>query len=392
MSFPHNLTLEEVTQAIQNHNAVLGTDVFIRAVRGDFIIFNYSFQFDGMFPTLTGDPVRDREILIIRECRGLTFHSSGRLVARKLHKFKNVNESEETLSCNVDFTQDHIIMEKLDGSLLVPVPNGDEIEWHTKMGATDVAQPVEEFVKNNPHYRDFAKRIIESGQTAMFEWCSRQQKIVIDYPEDKLVLLHIRDNHTGNYHSREYVNGIANQYGIPSVAVFDGSARDIDAFIEYTRGLKDQEGFVIQFHDGKMLKIKADDYLTLHRMLDLTNQEKNVIDLIFSESADDVIAHLDSIQSDRVKAFQHDAMLGIGRFTERINNMAKNYRDQTTNRGEYAKLVNQHDGLDKQFLFRAYDNTDLVPDCIKMLRRYTASSSRVEIIRPMIGNIFWKDY
>jgi hypothetical protein len=69
----------------------------------------------------------------------------------------------------------------------------------SKMGITDVALQAEEFVGANPKYLDFASWCISNQLTPLFEWCSRKQKIVIDYPEDKLVLLAVRNNITGEY-------------------------------------------------------------------------------------------------------------------------------------------------------------------------------------------------
>jgi len=51
----------------------------------------------------------------------------------------------------------------------------------------------------NKKYQQFAKWCIENRLTPIFEWCSRKQRIVIDYPEDKLVLLAVRENMSGKY-------------------------------------------------------------------------------------------------------------------------------------------------------------------------------------------------
>lgn len=54
--------------------------------------------------------------LHIRECRGLIFNKeTGKVVARRLHKFFNIGESEETQANKIDFSLPHVLVEKVDG-------------------------------------------------------------------------------------------------------------------------------------------------------------------------------------------------------------------------------------------------------------------------------------
>lgn len=198
--FPQNITLEEVRCAVRNANERLGTTIFIEADRDPFVIFNYAFSIPDLFPPPnTGDTALDREYAILRECRGLTFYRTGGIAARKFHKFFNVGEKPETLQSTIDWTVPHIVLSKEDGSMITPVRNGDVIEWHTKMGKTEVADKVLPFIERNPHYVEFASVCIEENITPIFEWTSRSQRIVLDYPVDDLILTAMRDNVTGEY-------------------------------------------------------------------------------------------------------------------------------------------------------------------------------------------------
>lgn len=84
-------------------------------------------------------------------------------------------------------------------SMITPIPVDGNIRWGTKMGVTDVALGAEEFVAKNPQYQELAKWCIQNKKTPIFEWVSRKQRIVIDYEEDNLILIAIRDNVTGEY-------------------------------------------------------------------------------------------------------------------------------------------------------------------------------------------------
>jgi RNA ligase len=131
-----------------------------------------------------------------------------------------VNEREETQDHVVDLSRDHNILEKLDGSMIAPFMVNGEIIWGTKMGATEVAKPVEEFIATHPNYRRFAELELLRGYTPIFEWCSRKQRIVLDYKEDQLVLTAMRDMKTGKYVSRYLMLLTADLFCIPVVRVF----------------------------------------------------------------------------------------------------------------------------------------------------------------------------
>jgi hypothetical protein len=51
-----------------------------------------------------------------RECRGIIFHkATGQMLARRLHKFFNINEMEETAPERLDMSRPHVLLEKADG-------------------------------------------------------------------------------------------------------------------------------------------------------------------------------------------------------------------------------------------------------------------------------------
>ena len=188
--FPLIHTIDDVLPHIKDR------EEFIVAERDWGTVCNYmvampdTFRMDG--PDDIGGAIR-------RECRGLLFDKDGRIASRRLHKFHNVGELDETQPHAIDFTKKHRILEKLDGSMISAIMHDGYIRWCTKMGITEVSMQAEEFVARNPKYNDFARWCIENDLTAIYEWCSRKQRIVIDYPEDSLTLLAVRHNITGEY-------------------------------------------------------------------------------------------------------------------------------------------------------------------------------------------------
>jgi len=248
-----------------------------------------------------------------------------------------------------------------------------------------------------------------AGYTPIFEWTSRQQRIVIDYPEDRLVLLHVRNIETGEYASRVQVNDLAQQYGIPVVDTLQTTIEDIDAFVAMTRGLKNLEGYVVQFIDGdrEMLKLKADEYCLLHDTKETLNLEKNVIALVLDEALDDVLPQMDAGDRDAVTRFLDDVMVGANASSAMIKLQADEFLskldldgidDPRERKKQYAALVNAGDyrvphDFYKPLLFRAFNpELDLLKEVLRIIKDNVGTATKVERVRPLLGGINWSDY
>lgn len=276
-----------------------------------WILFDYSFAYPGLFEGEDGD--------VLLECRGITFDAvTGDIVSRPYHKFFNAGEQPGTSIADLDLTRDHRILEKLDGSMLRPMRTRDgKILFGTRKGPTDVAAQVDVWVKNHPNYIDFCNRMLTGPvpATPIFEWCSRQMRIVIDHPVDRLVLTGIRRHHDGSYLSYENMVALATMFNIDVVRAFDVSTKDRAFFAEYIRGLQDMEGFVIRFEDGlspQMVKVKADAYLEMHGTLDIMRSEKTVFECLIKGLLDDVKVRLRPDDLARVTEFEAAFFRAVG--------------------------------------------------------------------------------
>src|SRR5687767_10392311 len=101
--FPELTDLAEVRAVIEN------VEGFIIAEREWGFVANYVQMGIQTFPE-----VDSRDTAIRRECRGLIFDVNGKLTSRPFHKFFNLGERTETLLENVDLSEPHVILEKLD--------------------------------------------------------------------------------------------------------------------------------------------------------------------------------------------------------------------------------------------------------------------------------------
>lgn len=395
-TFPDHLTIDEVRAVIAAHNVTLGTNAFIEADRGDHAIFNYLVAFEGSFPEpTTGDPVVDRARAILRECRGLIMcKDTGRVLARRFQKFFNVNEKPETQIGAVDWSQPHVVLEKLDGSMITPFRSNGEMRWGTKMGSTDVAAPVVAFVRVKTGYEDLARHLLDQDQTPIFEWCSRKQKIVIDYPEDRLILTAVRDNKTGRYDDYDRLREIGARYGVEVARSLPGSVANIQRFLAEAQDLEGAEGYVIRFADGHMVKVKGAWYVAIHKTKDMIQSEKEVWNLILDDRVDDAKAFMDDGDRDRVGRF-HDAFERALLLTaSKLNaDVAEAKRRLDGDKKRFAmEVIPTVDPLVKPLLFSIWDGHDAEGVVRALLKKHTGSGPRLEIVRPLIDGVRWDDY
>ena len=403
--FPVIKDIEQVRAAIEWHKSLNdGKTEFIEAQRDGFIVFNYLVNMPGTFPA-TND---SEHAAVLRELRGLTFYEGGTVAARKFHKFFNLGERSETDFPKVDWAKGHVILEKLDGSMITPFLRDDKIEWHTKMGATDVADFVKPFIAKNEQYAECALDLLSIGHTPIFEFCSRKNRIVIDHPKDRLVLLAVRDNVTGSYYNYDELQYTAKTFGLELVRQYEGNVENMKQFIEEARDEQDIEGYVIRFDDGHMLKIKADVYVTLHKAVSQLQQEKDVWRLILEDKVDDLKAILMDDQRDRLDEFQSDLMSMVYVWVRKLKQAVGTALDEldqedfsmfdnpdSERKKMFAVKYVQGGDLDsriRNLMFAMYD--DEQKDAFELVRDFlikqTSTGTKVDKVRDLMGGVEWK--
>lgn len=396
-AFPVGITTDEVRAVIDAHNARTGTKAFIEADNGDHTVFNYIVAFENSFPDPdTGDAALDRAYTILRECRGLIMSkATGKPLARRFHKFHNVNERPSTQAGLIDWSRPHRILQKLDGSMITPFfTDSGELRWGTKMGQTEVAGPVVAHVSDLPQYRNMAEWARDMDVTPIYEWCSRKQRIVIDYPEDRLILTAVRDNYTGTYWSYDELMKVSANFFVPLVEALPGSVENIQHFMEQVRDLKGEEGYIIRFDDGHMVKIKAEEYCRLHKTKEVLQLEKNVWELVLSETLDDAKAFMDEADRDRVDRFAEALHRGAEATGRKLVDIVAAAKAQFgDDRKAFAMdVVAQQPPIYKGMLFQVWmgqDATDVVKDVV---RKNTGTITRVNEVRDLVGGLSWDDY
>ena len=200
-------------------------------------------------------------------CRGLVLDNEGNVIAKPFPKFFNYEELEglkfrESKIPNETFD----VFEKMDGSLGILFNYGGEWIMATR-GSFTSEQAIRgmEMLKKLPY-----EQLIENC-TYLFEIIYNENRIVVDYDYEDLVLLAIIDRVDGyeldlyNVHlegiciAAIYVNA-----GFRVVKRYNG----ITDFKQLKETISnDAEGYVIKFKSGMRMKIKGDEYIRLHKIL-----------------------------------------------------------------------------------------------------------------------------
>lgn len=382
-------------------SAIEGRPEFIEADRGDHIIFNYLVNFENTFP-----PVKDRDdetSAILRECRGLIFDSTTHaVISRRYHKFFNLNEREETLAENIDWSVPFRVLEKLDGSFVTmfKTSRSQKIRIGTKMGETDVAKNAEDFLSSRRNYYNFGSHFIARGYTPIFEWCSRKNRIVIDYPVDRLVLTAIRDNLYGEYLQRDKLVEAAKEFGIEYVPALLENITVSD-LLEHTKTLEGSEGYVIRFDNGHMLKVKGEWYCQLHKTMEHIQQEKDLIRLILDEKLDDAKPFLAVDLREKLDHFGAELFSNTRKLSREFATSCIEDYSRVSSKKEYAALVIKKD--ESGLRFKVFDfiashgnlsideTSNFVYDLfIDKINNNLATSTKVDSVRHLFGDIRWK--
>ena len=285
-------------------------------------IFNYRLASYNNFVS----PIETKPQVKAFEMRGLSFvfNKDSSLFKRYLllDKFFNMDQTPCSLySIIKDFKIKNVYV-KEDGSVasFIMLPNGKVVAKSKASFDSDQAKEIQKIYDSNKKLQKFVTWCLNNDINPVFEYVSPRNRIVIPYKYTDLVLLRVRDNNTGEYLDiNEYIdhlNGI-------TLAVPEND-KSLDGLIELKSVVKDIEGWVIQFENGKMIKVKGDHYCSLHGLLtDSLNRENDIIELILDEKIDDVLAQIpeDDLRRQDIDAISKiisDEMISMSNKTDEL--------------------------------------------------------------------------
>lgn len=380
-NFPIIRHIDDVLPAIE------GRGEFIVAERDGFKVVNYVVAMHETFHMEGPDDVMGA---IRRECRGLIFYPDGTLMSRPFHKFFNINEREETQQHVIVpmLSGDHVIMEKMDGSMIRPIDVNGRIRLATKMGVTDTSIDAEEYLVSRPDYEPimvWLELLMKLGLTPIFEFVSPQNKIVLQYDKPDLVLLAVRQNETGAYLD----NLDLTPAGLTLVPRYGKIEGNVAEYLARARLDVGREGDIVRFPDGHMMKWKNDWYVRIHKTKDLVRTEKNVVELIVNEELDDAMSLLDDADRDMCRdieakfwaAFAAKERYLRGRYEDAVMHLGADRKRIAT---EYIpKLEDKSEG---SFIFSQLDGKDVRSLLLMHVIKNLGTGVKYDALKAWLGN------
>lgn len=232
------------------------------------------------------------------ECRGHTFRidengNALELVSWPLEKFFNINENP--LAMNLDLNNPEYVIDKLDGSLISSYMVDGQVMLKSK--GSLVSTQAEDAM--NVMYNDFDHRSLKEGvmmltmrgYTVIMEYTAPDNRIVLGYDKPKLTVLAVRNNADGEYipwadlkehpYNAYFENNIAECFT-------EKYADTMDGFVDDARAMLHIEGFIIGLKSGQRIKIKTEEYCSLHKTKDNVNSPRRLYESVVNGGSDDL--------------------------------------------------------------------------------------------------------
>src|SRR5271155_5375839 len=198
--------------------------------------------------------------LIVKLANGI-LDENAEVVARPFNKFHNLNTSyaPETMEANLP-NETPLVTTKLDGSMgIVYIYDGQY--WIATRGSFDSDQARWATAWYRQHEAMFPQGF-PADVTPVCEIIYPENRIVVDYDFEGLVMLSIIDNETGRELSRDYVELWAKINVLQVVDKFDKTLAECAA-----ENTLNEEGYVLTYSNGVKVKVKFAEYVRLHRVL-----------------------------------------------------------------------------------------------------------------------------
>ena len=348
-------------------------------------VFNYRLAQFGDFD----NPLKHRDKSGY-ELRGITyvFNEDGSVYKsyRMLQKFFNINQTEESLYSKIKDYKLKSVYEKEDGSILsfIKLPNGKVIAKSKMSFESEQAVRGNKLYTENTNYREAINYYLDNDIVPIFEYVAPFNRIVLRYSEEKLILLRLRDNNSGEYLDiNEY-----NKFNIEIPKLYNFN--NIDEIIELCLTEEGKEGYVINLVDeygfDLLVKEKTDWYRRRHGLLtDDIYKENIIIKYILDDTIDDVISEIpeDEVEIKEsindLTSFMRDEVLGI---KEKIDSFIKIFNDMGSVKKDFA-LKYHNEKYFSCVMQYANGNTDTYGMAISAIRKKT---EKLEQAREFICN------
>lgn len=222
------------------------------------------------------------------------------LVCRPPEKFFNYNENPYTIF-NRDILYDIICSEvKVDGSLIstyTDIHGSLQLKSKTSVNS-DVQKAARKTLCSFHELKKDLEIVTKQGWTVNLEYTSMTNRIILEYQNDMLTVLNIRNVYTGEYMPISEIHkykGITQHLVEHNPKSFTDAIQDAKernrTFNDVVQELKKEqqkEGYIVKL-PGLQFKLKNDWYCEKHSAKDAISSNRKLFELIINEKIDDYI-------------------------------------------------------------------------------------------------------
>jgi T4 RnlA family RNA ligase len=304
---------------------------------------------------------------VTRECRGhIVKNVNGvwKTICNPFDKFHNLHEGHCPIFDKSIFEAEASKLSaviKADGSLINAYWDVDENDWKVSTSGSITPGPVSDYpiTFDALFWQIFgvekkaALSSIGKEYTVIFELCSVMNRIVSRYKNDRVYLLAIRHNETGEYlDAKKYedILGVKMPGSVSLASLGIKTQEELVKWVEDTtqddEDVQYKEGYVIYREGIPIAKVKAKRYLSLHHIGggDVGCTRNNIIECFFAGSIDDIYGFL----VDSMKVFADTLREKVVVLNQKVNVSIHELKGKTfSSQKEFALWVLGN--VDKQF-------------------------------------------
>lgn len=359
-------TLEQCYEIVANQtdSTYYATEHSVRGYK--VVTFNYRFipNFNEPF---VGSDVSGHEL------RGISFvfNTDGTLFERfpLLDKNFNINQVAET---QYDLLKDLEINEitfKEDGSVIsfVKLPNGDFVAKTKNSFESSQSGIAQEIYEKDKNLRNLISELYDKRLVPIFEYTSPNNHVVLQYNKESLILLKVRNMDTG-----EYIN--VDNFRNKDVKVVDkfNFTGTLEELMTLTKGTENIEGYIVEFKNGMMVKLKTEWYCARHNLYTgLLVQLNSIACLIIDDEIDDIMC------DPSVDIFKKDKITKIANCLSKYESRVLDYVRTKSTELDGLNLNNYKLYLES----RKYDYSDMILQYVRrnMDDEWLSKSVRVDM-------------
>ena len=339
------------------------------------LLVRYGNAYDYINENTTIDDFWNKYDGLYKECRSVVLNiKTSEVIILPMDKFFNINELQETSYDNIlnklsnaQYNNSPIeYSDKLDGSMICArYYQGDYLltssqalnpknSWRLQDAYTMLTDNHKKMLYDHPK------------QTFIFEYISLKDQHVVKYTKEQegLYLIGERDVLTSYTYSYDWLKIMANKYNIKTTVLFNTDINYIMSHLN-EKSSDQAEGFVINI-DGYYVKLKYNDYVTMHKTLSSMVSPNYIIKAIADENFDDFISKIPSSYKENVQLIADKVFKYIKCKNDQINlnylyveNIMNIEKKDFSNRKEFIQYINSYCNKDiLPYLICKYDNKE----------------------------------